>query len=338
MESNRPRLLVLDDYEGQLAAAPAMARLRTLADVTILDRPLMAADQAILQESQVILALRERTTLDAHFFAACPKLELVLQTGGHAYHVDQAAATQRGIIVALGRRATQPTVAVPELAFALLLGLMRQIHPLTNRMAQGEWPQSMGGTLAGRTLGILGYGRHGRPIARIAAAFGMKIVVWDRTGAAKPEEPGIQRLTLDELLAYADVVSIHLRLSDESRGLLNRKRLALMKPTAFLINTERGAIVDEEALVDALRDQRIAGAGLDVFVTEPLPATSPLRTLPNVLLTPHIGWQVSEVLQEFTAIAADQLAQWRQEQLAPTEVLNPEAVKIPRQRSGGLAL
>jgi phosphoglycerate dehydrogenase-like enzyme len=114
--------------------------------------------------------------------------------------------------------------------------------------------------------------------------------------------------------------------------------LALMKPTAFLINTERGAIVDEEALVDALRDQRIAGAGLDVFVTEPLPATSPLRTLPNVLLTPHIGWQVSEVLQEFTAIAADQLAQWRQEQLAPTEVLNPEAVKIPRQRSGGLAL
>ena len=337
MESNRPRLLVLDDYEGQLAAAPAMTRLRTLADVTILDRPLMAADQAILQESQVILALRERTTLDAHFFAACPNLELVLQTGGHAYHVEQAAATQRGIIVALGRRATQPTVAVPELAFALLLGLMRQIHPLTNRMAQGEWPQSMGGTLAGRTLGILGYGRHGRPIARIAAAFGMKIVVWDRTGVAKPEEPGIQRLPLDALLACADVVSIHLRLSDESRGLLNRERLALMKPTAFLINTARGAIVDEEALVDALRDQRIAGAGLDVFVTEPLPATSPLRTLPNVLLTPHIGWQVSEVLQEFTAIAADQLDQWLHGQLAPAEVLNPAAIETPRQRAGSLA-
>lgn len=337
MKSDQPRLLVLDDYEGQLAAAPAMAHLRTLAAVTILDRPLTVADQAILQESQVILALRERTQLDAHFFAACPNLELVLQTGGHAYHVDQAAATQRGIVVALGRRATQPTVAVPELAFALLLGLMRKIHPLTNSMAQGEWPQSMGGTLAGRTLGILGYGRHGRPIARIAAAFGMKVVVWDRTGAGKPAEPTIQRLPLDDLLACADVVSIHLRLSEESRGLLNHERLAKMKPTAFLINTARGAIVDEEALINALREQRIAGAGLDVFVTEPLPPTSPLRTLPNVLLTPHIGWQVSEVLQEFTAIAADQLDQWLHGQLAPTEVLNPEAVKIPRQGSGGVA-
>jgi phosphoglycerate dehydrogenase-like enzyme len=139
------------------------------------------------------------------------------------------------------------------------------------------------------------------------------------------------------LLACADVVSIHLRLSDESRGLLNRERLALMKPTAFLINTARGAIVDEEALVDALRDQRIAGAGLDVFVTEPLPATSPLRTLPNVLLTPHIGWQVSEVLQEFTAIAADQLDQWLHGQLAPAEVLNPAAIETPRRRAGSLA-
>ena len=331
-------LLVLDDYEGQIAAAPAMNDLHTLATVTILDRPLTAADSPSLQASQVVLALRERTPLDERFFAACPNLELVLQTGGHAYHIDQAAATRRGIIIALGRRATQPTVAVPELTFAFMLGLMRKIHPLTSSMAQGEWAPVMGGTLAGRTLGILGYGRHGRPVAQIAAAFGMQVVVWDRTGVGKTAEPAIQRLPLDALLACADVVSIHLRLSAESRGLLSRERLAKMKPGAFLINTARGAIVDEEALIEALREQRLAGAGLDVFTNEPLSATSPLRTLPNVLLTPHIGWQVSEVLHEFTAIAADQLRQWRQGQLAPTEVLNPEAIKVPRKRSGTIAL
>lgn len=338
MTTDQPPLLVLDDYEGEVAAAPALADLRTLAAVTILDRPLTAADSQSLQASQIILALRERTPLDESFFAACPNLELVLQTGGHAYHIDQAAATRRGIVVALGRRATQPTVAVPELTFALMLGLMRQIHPLTTSMAQGAWAPALGGTLAGRTLGILGYGRHGRPVARIAAAFGMQIVVWDRTGANTTAEPAMQRLPLDALLACADVVSIHLRLSAESRGLLNRERLAKMKPGAFLINTARGAIVDEEALIEALREQRLAGAGLDVFTNEPLSATSPLRTLPNVLLTPHIGWQVSEVFHEFTAIAADQLRQWRQGQLAPTEVLNPEAIKVPRKRSGNIAL
>lgn len=338
MITDQTPLLVLDDYEGQIAAAPAMNDLRTLATVTILDRPLTAADNPALQASQVVLALRERTPLDERFFAAFPNLELILQTGGHAYHIDQAAATRRGIVIALGRRATQPTVAVPELTFAFMLGLMRRIYPLTSRMAQGEWAPAMGGTLAGRTLGILGYGRHGRPVAQIAAAFGMQVVVWDRTGADNAAEPAIQRLPLDALLACADVVSIHLRLSAESRGLLNRERLAKMKPSAFLINTARGAIVDEEALIEALREQRLAGAGLDVFTNEPLAATSPLRTLPNVLLTPHIGWQVSEVLHEFTAVAADQLRQWRQGQLAPTEVLNPEAIKVPRKRSGNIAL
>ena len=314
-----------------------MSRLRKLAEVTILDRPIKPADLQDLKDFQVLLALRERTRLDESFFAACTNLELVLQTGGHAYHLDEAAATERGIVVALGRRATQPTVAVPELAFAFMLGLIRNVHPLTTRMSNGEWPQSMGGTLAGRTLGILGYGRHGRPIARIAAAFGMKIVAWNRGSSYKMDDPDMRRLSLDDLLACSDVVSIHLRLSEESRGLLNRERLAKMKRSAYLINTSRGAIVDEEALVEALRENRIAGAGLDVFAIEPLSASSPLRTLPNVLLTPHIGWQVSEVLNEFAEIAADQLSDWLHGQLATVEVLNPKAASIPRDRIGGIA-
>jgi phosphoglycerate dehydrogenase-like enzyme len=338
MKPNRLQLTVLDDYEGQLAASPAMVQLRTLADVTIYDRPVTTAMQEALANCQILLALRERTRLDEAFFAACPNLELVLQTGGHAYHIDQAAATRRGIVIALGRRATQPTVAVPELAFAFMLSLLRNIHPLTSAMAKGAWPQEIGGTLAGRTLGILGYGRHGRPMARIAAAFGMKVVAWSRTAAAQEDDATVPRLPLDDLLACSDIVSIHLRLSAESTGLLNRERFAKMKPSAFLINTARGAIVDEGALVEALREGRIAGAGLDVFVHEPLPADSPLRALPNVLLTPHIGWQVREVLHEFTAIAADQLTKWLNRQLAPTEVLNPDALKIVRTRSGGMVV
>jgi D-3-phosphoglycerate dehydrogenase len=333
----RPRLLVLDDYEGQLAAAPAMSRLRAMAAVTVRDRPLGPSDRADLTDCQVLLALRERTRLDETFFGACSCLELVLQTGGHAYHLDAEAATRRGIVVALGRRVTRPMVVVPELVFGFMLGLIRGIYPLTAQMSQGAWPQAMGRSLAGRTLGILGYGRHGRAVGRIASAFGMHAVAWDRGASYPADDAGVKRLSLDDLLAHSDIVSIHLRLSDASRGLLNRERLALMKPSALLINTSRGAIVDEDALVEALRNNRLAGAGLDVFATEPLPAASPLRRLPNVLLTPHIGWQVAEVLHEFVAIAADQLAAWLDGRLPEAEVLNPAAAGVPRARLGGIS-
>ena len=333
------KLLVLDDYEGELAKAPAMTRLRQLAAVQILDRPLTPYDHAILKDIQFLLALRERTTLDARFFEACPNLELVLQTGGHAYHIDQAAASKQGIVIALGRRVSKPTVVIPELVFALMLVLVRQMYPLTTEMHNGGWPGLIGGSLAGRTLGILGYGRLGHPVARLGEAFGMKVVAWDRTGsAAQPDSFGVLRLPLDELLATSDVVSIHLRLSDETRGLLNRERLWKMKPGAILINTSRGAIIDEPALIEALREKRLAGAGLDVFLTEPLPATSELRTMPNVILTPHIGWQVRDVLHEFVEIAADQLAAWLGKGLSKNDILNPDAMTVPRERRGTLQL
>ncbi len=335
---NNIRLLVMDDYEGELAAAPAMVRLRQFAEVEILDRPLTVDNYHVLDGFQVLLTLRERTTMDNQFFAACSDLELVLQTGGHAYHIDQSAASKNGIVIALGRRVSKPMVVVPELVFGLMLGLVRLIYPLTTEMRSGEWPRLIGGSLAGRTLGILGYGRHGRPVARLAEAFGMKVIAWDRRGTLpKIDEFGVKRLPLDEVLSEADVVSIHLRLSEESRGLLNRERLWKMKPGAILINTSRGAIIDEPALIEALREKRLSGAGLDVFSIEPLPSSSPLRTLPNVLLTPHIGWQVSEVFQEFVAIAADQLEAWLKGKLSRKESLNPDAMLINRQRHGGLS-
>jgi phosphoglycerate dehydrogenase-like enzyme len=336
--SQPAKMIVLDDYEGELESAPAMTRLRQLADVQILNRPLQLEADDFLKDVQFILALRERTRLDAQFFQACPKLELVLQTGGHAYHIDQAAATERGIVVALGRRVSKPTVVIPELVFSLLLGLVRQIYPLTTEMRNGGWPELVGGSLAKRTMGILGYGRLGHPVARLAQAFGMKVVAWDRTGSSSGRDSfGVERLTLDDLLAISDVVTIHLQLSEESRGLLNRDRLWKMKPGAILINTSRGAILDESALVEALREKRLAGAGLDVFSVEPLPAASELRTLPNVLLTPHVGWKVRDVLQEFVEIAADQLEAWLTTGLAKSEVLNAGAMDIQRERHGTLA-
>jgi len=331
------RLLVLDDYEGELANAPAMTRLRQLVDVTILDHPLTPDSYHQLADYDILLTLRERTRMDATFFDFCTNVQLVLQTGGHAYHLDANAATEKGIVVALGRGATQPVVVVPELVFGLMIGLVRRIHTLTTDMKNGEWSDFIGGSLAGRTLGILGYGRHGKPVARLADAFNMKVIAWDRKGTSpRIDEYGVESYDLDTLLAMSDIVSIHLKLSDESRGLMNHENLQKMKHGAILINTSRGAIVDESALVNALREKHLSGAGLDVFEVEPLPASSPLRTLPNVLLTPHIGWKVNTVLHEFVSIAANQLEAWLNHQLPTSQILNPSALNVKRSRDGGI--
>jgi D-3-phosphoglycerate dehydrogenase len=282
----------------------------------------------------VLLAIRERTRIDAALLERLPDLELILQTGGHAYHVDQEAASGRGVVVALSRRARMASASVPELTFGLMLAVLRRIHPLAGELAAGQWPAAMGGTLAGRTLGILGLGRHGRPVARIAAAFGMLVLAWDRDpGREYPDdEPVAERLPLDDLLERSDVVSVHLKLSPASTGLLDRGRLARLRPGAILVNTARGAIVDEQALVEALH----GGAGLDVFATEPLPPGHPLRSAPNVVLTPHIGWKVEEVFTEWAEIAAEQLDAWLAGRLPPEEVLDPAAMEISRDRLGGL--
>lgn len=305
----KPVMIVLDDWEGRIAASSCWRRVEDRIDIHFFSGDLL--DSAICENAIILMAIRERTKIDEKFLMCFPKLQLILQTGGHAYHIDLVAAKARGVVIMLGRGAKTPLISVPELTIAMILNLFHKIIPAHDAIRKGEWPLMTGRTLSGKRLGILGMGRHGTRVANIASnAFGMDVVAWHRQGINTGNLFGTPRLSLDELLSTSDVVSIHLRLSDESTGLINAEKLALMKTNAILINTSRGAIVDEQALTDALKRKKLAGAGLDVFEKEPLPAESPLRSMDNVILTPHIGWTVEEVFEEFAQIACNQLQSW----------------------------
>lgn len=318
----KPRVLVLDDWEGLIEAASCWSRVDHRVELRFLKEPIASVSDSELADVHFLLAVRERTAIDQALLQRLPRLELILQTGGHAYHIDSAAAQARGIAIALGRRVQAPLRSVPELTFAFALNLLHRVHEGDRLLRAGQWPLLTGKTLAGRRLGILGLGRHGTRVAEIArTAFAMNVVAWDRGVHAHDAQAAIPRLPLPELLATSDVVSIHLRLSPESTGLLSRERLQQMKPGALLLNTSRGAIVDEAALVEALQQGPLAGAGLDVFTEEPLPVDSPLRRLHNVLLTPHVGWTVEEVFEEFARIACAQLSDYLDGVLAPSELL-----------------
>ncbi|WP_167133206.1 NAD(P)-dependent oxidoreductase [Paramicrobacterium chengjingii] len=317
-------VLVLNDAEGLLEASDGVRRMREKAHVRVVTTSLSEIPDAELVDVHVLMAVRERSKLGADELDRMPNLRLVLQTGGHAYHLDGAHATARGIPVALGRRGVGPRAAVPELTFALAIGALRHVRSAVDSMAEGEWKPYLGRTLSRRTMGILGFGRHGKSVAKLAHAFGMKVVVWSRTSQELPD--GVEALPLDDLLGVSDVVSVHLRLSDESRGLLDAAKLAMMKSGSVLVNTARGAIIDEPALIEALKNGPISAAGLDVFASEPLAPDSELRRLPNVIATPHIGWTVEEVFEEFAEIAADQLEGYLNAALPVDELMDPSVL------------
>jgi phosphoglycerate dehydrogenase-like enzyme len=287
------RVAVLDDYHRVFDEDPAIRRLRERVRVDVFTEKLASLEP--IREHQILIALRERTRFDAAFFAALPRLELIAQTGNHAYHVDVAAATRAGVLLGMGSSdlasMSQMAASTAELTFALMLALLRQVPRADRGIREGGWPSILGHALSGKTLGILGLGRIGREVARIARAFGMELVAWGPTLTdERAAQSGARRLELDALLEAADVVSVHVKLSDDSRGLLDEARLRRIGPRGWLINTARGAIVDESALARVLAEGALAGAGLDVFAVEPLPESSPLRGLENVVLTPHLGW------------------------------------------------
>jgi phosphoglycerate dehydrogenase-like enzyme len=271
----------------------------------------------LLREFEVIVAMRERTPFTAKRLASLPNLELLVTTGMRNASIDVAAAHERGIVVS-GTGGV--SAATAELTWALILALARHVPAEDRSVHEGGWQTTVGIDLAGRTLGVAGLGNQGAPVARIGQAFGMRVIAWSQNlTAERAAEHGAEAVTRDQLLAQSDVLTIHLKLSERSRGLIGAGELARMKPTALLVNTSRGPIVDEGALVAALRDGTIGGAALDVFDTEPLPADHPLRSAPNTVLTPHIGYVTESTYEVFYGQAVEDIAAWRDG--APVRVL-----------------
>jgi len=318
------KVTVLDDYQRAFETTEAIQRLRQTLDVQILTEklPTEAVVAEALKDSRVIIPVRERTKFTASLLKALPNLEYISQTGNHAYHIDMEAATKQGILVSLAPGGNSTT----ELAFGLMLAIMRKIPQSDRAVRRGEWPLVLGYVLKGKTLGILGLGKIGTEVAAIGRAFGMKVVAWGPTlTAERAAKSEAMYLPLEEVLRNADVVSVHLALSDQSINLLNQARLRLLKKSAYLINTARGAIVDEMALVQMLKENAIAGAALDVFVEEPLPKNHPLLELENVVLAPHLGWPTDSGFAGFAENAVTNILDYMQGKL--TRALNPEALQ-----------
>jgi phosphoglycerate dehydrogenase-like enzyme len=286
----RPKVAVLDDYQHVARSFGDWDRLSARADVTVFSDHLFDEDALVerLAPFAAIVLMRERTPFPRSLLARLPNLKLLATSGMWNAAIDLVACEERGVVVC-GTQVGGGGTA--QLTWALILALAQQIATVDRDIREGRWQTGLGEELAGKTLGLLGLGRIGGNVARVAHAFDMPVLAWSANlTAERAAAAGAEPVERDELLQRADVVSIHLVLSARTRGLLGRRELALMKPSAFLINTSRGPIVDEAALIEALAARRIAGAGLDVFDVEPLPLDHPLRRLPNTVLTPHIGY------------------------------------------------
>ncbi len=298
------RVAILDDTHRAYDGTTGVRRLRERAEVKIFTKSF--GDPSALRGFDALVANRERTRFTRALLEQLPDLRIIAQTGNHVYHIDLAAAEERKVIIAKATGGFCTSAA--ELAIGLMIAVMRQIPALDREGKLGRWPTPMTHVLRGKTLGIVGLGHVGRYVAKIAKAFEMNVLAWGpRLTQEAAALAGTESRALDDLLSSSDIVSVHATLSPQSRGLIDARRLRLMKPTAYLINTARGPIVDGPALCAALANGRIAGAGLDVFDAEPLPPAHLLTKLPNVVLTPHIGWPTDEMYRQFADAAADAL-------------------------------
>jgi phosphoglycerate dehydrogenase-like enzyme len=301
------RVAILDDYLNVALNLVDWSRLNDQADLTVFDKAFTdEADAATqLANFEIIVGMRERTPFPASLLAKLPALKLLITTGMRNLSFDMEAAKAQGVTVCGTGGLGQPTA---ELAWAILLGLACQIPAHDNAMKNGGWQTRLNSDLQGKTLGVLGLGKLGGAVATVGKAFGMNVIAWSQNlTAERAAEFGVERVDKNALMAQSDYISIHLILSDRSRGLVGADDLARMKPSAYLVNTSRGPIVDERALVDALRNNRIAGAGLDVYETEPLSADNPFRSLNNVLLTPHMGYVTRNNITHMYSQAVDNI-------------------------------
>jgi D-3-phosphoglycerate dehydrogenase len=290
----RYRCAVLDDYQNVALKLADWGQIAADVDVTVFNTPMNGPEevQRTLQDFHIVCMMRERTPFRRDTLTALPNLKLLITTGARNASIDLAAAAERGVTVCGTGAFGNPTTGI---TFGLMLELTRRIGYENARLKSGEpWQVTLGPDIEGRTLGILGLGKLGQRVSAVAKAFGMKVIAWSAN--LTPErcrEAGVGYATKEDLFRDADIVTIHMVLGDRSRGLVTAKEFVLMKPTACIINTSRGPIIEEKALIAALDERRIAGAGLDVFDVEPLPLDHPFRRMDNVVITPHLGY-VSE--------------------------------------------
>jgi D-3-phosphoglycerate dehydrogenase len=317
--------IIPDDYDGAYVASPHLERLRARGDVRLYTEPPRDEEELLarLRPARILIPIRERTPLTAARLAALPELRLISMTGTGVASLDVKAATAQGVLITNTAATSVPAVA--ELTFGLALALLRRIPAIDGRMRHGEWPQHLGRELWDKTLGIVGLGAIGRRVAEIGGVFGMRVSAWSRSLTPAAAPAGVTAVGLPDLMGASDVVTIHVRSSGDTRGLIGRELIALMKPDAILINTARAAIVDEDALYEALREGHIGGAGLDVFSREPLPADHRWARLDNVVLASHRGWTTHETLDRFMGEAVDNALAFLDG--TPRNVVNPEVLR-----------
>jgi phosphoglycerate dehydrogenase-like enzyme len=324
------RVAILDDYQGVALSMADWGALGPGVRVQAFRDHVKDEDgvAARLAPFDAVVAMRERTPFPERLLARLPRLGLLVTTGTANASIDTAAATRLGIVVCGTGKLRYPPA---ELTWGLILALARRIPQEHQAVRSGGWQTSVGVGLRGKALGVMGLGSLGAQVAAVGRAFGMPVIAWSQNlTAERAAECGAALVSKDELLARSDVLTIHLRLSPRTAGLVGARELALMKRTAYLVNTSRGPIVEERALADALARGVIAGAALDVFDEEPLPPDHPFRRLDNVVLTPHIGYVTQESYAVYYQDAAEDIRGFLAG--SPVRVLNPEVLTSPRLR------
>jgi phosphoglycerate dehydrogenase-like enzyme len=330
-QNGRPKVAILDDYAGVVLKLADWSSVQNKADITVFDHHL-SEDDAVeaLKAFDVVCTLRERMAFPRTLIERLPNLKVITIVGMSLPNLDMTAASEHGVLVIHSDfshpRFNGISNGTPEFAWGLMIATVRNLAEEHRRMREGGWQTSTGLTLSGKTLGLLGLGKIGKRMTEYAKTFGMNVIAWSQNLTSETAESvGAHRVEKSALFAEADVVSIHVVLSDRTRGLVTEQELALMKPTAYLINTSRGPIVDEAALIAALKSGRIAGAGLDVYDTEPLPPDHQLRSLPNVTLAPHLGYVTREFLSAAYSDTVEGVTAWLDHK--PIRIANEAALK-----------
>jgi phosphoglycerate dehydrogenase-like enzyme len=308
------KVAILDDYQqvamrsADWSSLPAGTEVKSFAD-TIADKDALVRR---LQPYDVIVAMRERTRFPAQVIDALPNLRLLVSTGGRNPSIDAEACARRKIALCSAHGAASGHSSTAEVTWSLILALVKRIPQADKAMRAGGWQETViTESLVGKTLGVLGLGRLGKYVAKYGQAFGMNVIAWSpHLTDERAAEVSVRRVSKEALLTESDVLSLHLVSNAATRGIIGAAEIAAMKPTAYLINTSRGPLIDEQALIRALQERRLAGAGLDVFWTEPLPKDHVIRRLDNVVLTPHLGYVVDENLTMFYQNAVKNIKNW----------------------------